>query len=1033
MVFGWAQLRHIQGMDKPIGIALAARGLLAAALCLVPQSWGSYTNFEVAHVHPIALTSDGSRLLVLNTPDAMLEIFGVASDGALSHQVAIPVGLEPVSLALRNDQEAWVVNQLSDSVSRVDLVQHRVVQTIPVGDEPTDVAFHGTRAFVSIAQLDRVEVFDLTDLSAAPTLVPIPGRKPRALAVSGNQVHVVVLFAGNQTTIINERSAFGVASNLDPTRLDALGLNPIGCDGPPPPYPPLPAGIVRNPALTDPPSGIPQVGLIVKWDDVDQQWEDETGQDWSHCVPYRMPDRDLFSIDATTLALTSVSGLGTSLFDVSVHPTNGKIYVPNTEARNDVRFEHPLGLEGHVVDNRMSIVTPGAPASLQILELNDHIDRNSDPETNLAEREASISQPGMMAWRADGSHAYLTAIGSRKLFRLDGACLADDCLFGANRAAPVAVAVGEGPTGVALAETIERAFVLNRIDHSIATVDTQAMTLLTTTPLHDPSPPETREGRRFLYDGIISSAHGDSSCASCHLFGDRDDLSWDLGNPEGEFVSYFEDDDNVRFIIPAGGTAVECDPSICAAHQGFDPQKGPMATQTFRGMLEPLHWRGDRATMNDFNAAFVDLMGTANRASGADKRGLSVEEMEAFRQFALRITYMPNPYRNLDDSLPNAALPVAGNDFLGNPFVGEVIFNTAATDAGQPCVSCHQLPFGSAGGQLGGVEPTQPASPATTALFNGTADQVAHNDLEVPHMRNMYEKRGPIFGELNSGEPLPETISGFGVTHDGGEPGWGTFFSFNVFTMTPQQVRDVSAFVNAFPTGTKPAVGHQLTVPAGTPPTASPEIEAELQTLLALGDLADDQRHCDLVVSVNVGGLQRRAFYRDGLWTSDLAGDVLRTTTEVRETVLEPLTFSCAPIGSGERLGADRDLDGFYNFSDCAEAAPGAWLTPQVVDGLRLGRADASTAELAWDEQATAVGGDVRYAVVAGFLDELNADGLVQASACLAGGLEDPTLQDADTIPVGRARYYLVSAEHACGNGGYGVGRESIAGLSCGP
>ena len=46
----------------------------------------------------------------------------------------------------------------------------------------------------------------------------------------------------------------------------------------------------------------------------------------------------------TLLVTTEVDGLGTSLFDVSIHP-NGKIYVPNTDALNFVRFEHPLGVQ----------------------------------------------------------------------------------------------------------------------------------------------------------------------------------------------------------------------------------------------------------------------------------------------------------------------------------------------------------------------------------------------------------------------------------------------------------------------------------------------------------------------------------------------------------------------------------------------------------------------------------------------------------------------------------------------------------------
>ena len=66
-------------------------------------------------------------------------------------------GMEPVSVAARNDNEVWVVNHLSDSVSIVDLSASpaKVVRTLLVGDEPRDIVFAGTggtnRAFITTA------------------------------------------------------------------------------------------------------------------------------------------------------------------------------------------------------------------------------------------------------------------------------------------------------------------------------------------------------------------------------------------------------------------------------------------------------------------------------------------------------------------------------------------------------------------------------------------------------------------------------------------------------------------------------------------------------------------------------------------------------------------------------------------------------------------------------------------------------------------------------------------------------------------
>jgi YVTN family beta-propeller protein len=1008
----------------------------------------SYTNFEAGHVHPIDLTPAGDRLLAVNTPDAMLEVFTIAADGSLAGGTAVPVGLEPVTVRARTNGEAWVVNHLSDTVSVVDLGLGAVVGTIDTGDEPGDVAFAAGRAFVSLSTQDVVRVYDAA--TRAPLgLVPLAGRDVRALAVSndGSKVYAVVLRSGNGTTILGVHATFPGSTqlDLDPERLGALGLRDIDCTGPTPPYPPLPSGIVRNPALSDPADGVPKVGLIVGWNEAAAEWQDELGQDWNDCLPYRPADNDLFVIDAASLAVTAVKHLGTSLFDVSVHPVNGKIYVPHTEARNRVRFEHELGVRGHVVDNRMAIVDPAAGNAVTLVDLNAHIDRESDPATNLQERLASVSQPGMMAWKSDGSAAWLAAIGSRKVFRLDGACTSPACIFGAQRALPDVVEVGEGPTGVVLREAAlpedERLYVLNRISHSIAVVRTHDRTLVGEVPLHDPSSEDTRLGRRFLYDGIDGSGHGDASCASCHLFGDLDGLAWDLGDPPGQFVPYSTPLDNVRFIFPQG-TAQPCpNDAICAAHDGFDPQKGPMTTQTLRAMLEPLHWRGDRATMNDFNAAFVGLMGTADIGPINGKpAGLSAVDMERFRQFALAMRFPPNPYRTLGDGYPcppravdpNCEVSVHGGLLPGNPAEGDLIFHTDPVDGGQRCVACHTDPFGAAVGTLDGVPPAQPTSLSSAGLFNGTADGSPHSDLKVPHLRNMYEKLGPVLAAPGDGS-MPETASGFGFVHDGGIPDLLRFLSADVFQFSgstgeqARKVRDVASFMFHFPTGIKPAVGRQLTLAPGLPPGGADG--ATLATLVALGDGESAARHCELTAVAVRGGVLRGHYLQDGSWIPDAAGDAPLTLEALFATAEAPLTFTCGTIDSGWRLGVDRDADAVLDFDDCAAADPQTFAAPATVSGLTLDQTPGTL--LTWAPQAETTGLSLRYAVLGGSLLELRADG-VGAIGCVASDLADASWTDPrPDPPPGDGHAYLVRAQNPCGDGDLGPGLEPLETLEC--
>src|SRR5258707_6035537 len=190
-----------------ISVRIVQATLLVAALLLfAPDRAGAdYVNFEAPHVHPIALTPSGARLLVVNTPDATLEVFAVELDGSLQPQRTIPVGLEPVTVKARTESEAWVVNYLSDTISIVDLDQGVTVRTISVGDEPTDVVFAAGKAFVAVSQEDAVKAFSLAALDQAPQQIDLFGVRTQALTVSndGSRVYAVVRDSGNQTTVVN--------------------------------------------------------------------------------------------------------------------------------------------------------------------------------------------------------------------------------------------------------------------------------------------------------------------------------------------------------------------------------------------------------------------------------------------------------------------------------------------------------------------------------------------------------------------------------------------------------------------------------------------------------------------------------------------------------------------------------------------------------------------------------------------------------------------------------------------------------------
>ncbi|MES2572051.1 MAG: hypothetical protein V4710_18595, partial [Verrucomicrobiota bacterium] len=106
-----------------------------------PARAQSFAHFEARQVHPIAVTPDGTRLLALNSTEGRLSVFDI-SNGANAQPILIaeiPVGIEPVSVRARTNDEAWVVNEVSDSVSVVSLSRAVVTDTLRASDEPADL------------------------------------------------------------------------------------------------------------------------------------------------------------------------------------------------------------------------------------------------------------------------------------------------------------------------------------------------------------------------------------------------------------------------------------------------------------------------------------------------------------------------------------------------------------------------------------------------------------------------------------------------------------------------------------------------------------------------------------------------------------------------------------------------------------------------------------------------------------------------------------------------------------------------------
>ncbi len=871
----------------------------------------SYTLFESGQVRPLALSSDKKTLFALNTPDNRLEVFDVRGEVPLLRG-AVAVGLEPVALAVRSDEEVWVVNHLSDSVSivrlrpegrisfraRRDARPGRVVKTLLVGDEPRDIVFAGEdrrMAFVTAAHRGQnapfdpqlttpgigradVWVFDSSNLGDSLTGDPVAilnlfTDTPRALAASpdGSRVYAAGFLTGNRSTAIHEGLVEDNGGLPQPT---------INADGDPQ----------------------PSTGLIVQFDG--QHWMDDAGRSWDAMVPFSLPDRDVFVIDALTEPPRLLegqdgfyAGVGTAIFNMAVNPVSGRVYVSNTEAFNRKRFEGPGEFAGDTVRGRLheSRITV-LDEAVRPRHLNKHIDYSSccAPLPNV-ENSRSLAFPTDMQLSADGRTLYVAAFGSSKVGVFDTVELEDDT-FTPSQSNHIPLQ-GGGPSGLALDEERQRLYVLTRFDNSLAVVNTVSRQEIFRQALYSPEPESIVAGRRFLYDAALTSSHGDSACASCHVFGDFDGLAWDLGDPDTsqEFIPG-------PFLIP---------PLLLGQLQ-FASLKGPMTTQSLRGMANhgPMHWRGDRtggleefsaqpdqgsfdeqAAFRAFNPAFEGLIGRHER--------LSPQQMQSFTEFILQIRYPPNPIRNLDNSL--TADQQAGRDFY---------FNSRPSDTFGTCNRCHVLdPQGNAGF---GVD--QPGFFGSDGRY--TFDGVPQI-FKVPHLRNMYQKVG-MFGMLP--DPFQgDQVRGFGFLHDGSVDTVFRFFSSEVFSRSiinpggfpdgeagAAMRRQVEAFMMAFPSNLAPIVGQQVTVDSANQQVTSDR--------LALLMARAEDGECDLVAKGRQGLFEAGFLYQgNGLFETDQAGQdamELAALLEAAASAAGEVTFTCAPPGSGRRMGVDRDEDG---------------------------------------------------------------------------------------------------------------------------
>lgn len=753
----------------------AARLLVLVALTLAganpARGQASFINFESAPVHPADITPDGTRLLVTNAADNRLEVFTLGA-GLPVWAASIPVGLEPVSVRVRSNTEAWVVNTVSDTVSVVDLSVQNVSRTLAVGDEPSDVVFAGSplRAFVSVSGLNRVLVLDPANPAAPAVVVPIAGHRPKALATDGTRVFAAVFFAGNRSTVL---AAPVVSAPGGP----AGGVNP----------PSNTAGPAFIPALAPGLPPPPAVGLIVNREITPQgeKWKDDAGRFWDASVPWQLNQNAVAVIDGASLATTYIRNIGNIQMALAVQPGTGKIAVTQVYLRNEARFESVA--RAQFARQRIAIFDPVNPNSGTIQDLNPHL-MVSPPQATYkanptpAEKAMSIGDPRAIVWKVDGSAAYIAGMGSNSVAKI---------VPGTGLPVPTRLAtipVGQGPVGLALDTARSRLYVVNRFDATVSVINTATDAELGRVGYFDPTPAVIKAGRPLHYGTQAFSLLGQASCNSCHIDGRTDMQPWDLGDPAGA-------------VKPFNQT---CDSGAC---NDWHPMKGPFMTQTLQGIIgsgppSPMHWRGDREDITAFTVGYTGLLGAAAPPS--------IAQMNQLGAFYATLAFAPQPNRTFTDGLPGSVAGLTGNPAAGAAlFAGAPLFGAASS-----CTQCHSAPSGS----------------GTTIIPGAALGQ--SQGLKTPPLRTLYtntgfdkasqsSNRGFGFGHEGAADTPFSFLQGHTVTYPATAAG-------------DQARRDLEAFLVCFPSGTHPAIGVQQTITAAT--KSDPTLIAQIASMTALAD-----------------------------------------------------------------------------------------------------------------------------------------------------------------------------------------------------
>ncbi len=703
---------------------LALLVALPAAASLKRHEQAGHLTFASPQSRPLALSPDGSLLLVASTTSGLVDVIDTGSNTVIQQ---VTVGMEPVGIAFKPDgSEAWVANHVSDSVSVIVtdpaspafLHVTETIQALNGGvtefDEPVAVAFaNDAKAYVSLSSRNQVAIID-TATYAVTGLLDITAQDPRAMRVANGRLYVAAFESYNQSQLSVCANLEGDGQIGSPCSMGLLDFVDFATD------PNLPAS-VKN-ITTNP----------------------------------NLPDRDLFVFDTATDGLIkTVTGVGTLLYGLAVD-ANDRVYLTVTDARNRENGDHDSALsdlDNEMFDNLVQVLDCGvAGASCDVATTVD-----LDPAT--PNRSIALATPYGIDISGDGQTLVATAMGTHRIFSMDAAGNVLDRLdVGSLPKDVLVVSDGQGAA--------QTAYVLNTLSNTVEVVNASnpsSLQSVASIPVgDDPTPDAVRRGRIAFNDAFASDS-GNFSCGSCHPDSHTDQLLWRIG-AECPLLGC-GDGAEPRTTQPIKGLR-DTEPLHWGGELG-DPWgngNGSVGPQT--GAANPLAApncdrdvtdgsKGDAIFPNPPNgdcmrqlveAALSGVM--CDQIDGCDVGPsggvgqLTEGERKDMAVFLRRVSYPVARMRPIDDQLTAEAKTGFKEFFMDQGGVSSLVGGSTVSTCADSDAGCHELPLGA----------------ATTSEVVGT--------FEAPTMRGMMDRYLQFSMGITLVEPLM-VLAQFGIDFGG--------------------------------------------------------------------------------------------------------------------------------------------------------------------------------------------------------------------------------------------------------------------------